>query len=241
MRAGLLEQAEQGELILVCPQGIERHWNDGRPVSRWRAHLENIDDVGFIEAVVDEVARAYPVDRRRIFATGISNGGMMSYRLACERPDLIAAIAPVASSMAEGFGCSPDLPVSVLILNGTDDPLVPYDGGPVGFGRQDLGQVIPTDEVWQMWAKLNQCAEEPSEVWLAEQSPGDGTRVQVRTYPECADGTQVTLFRIEGGGHTWPGGPQYLPERLVGRVSQELDAGRTIWDFFRDQGRSEGV
>jgi polyhydroxybutyrate depolymerase len=241
MRGGLLELARQGAFLLVCPQGVERHWNDGRQITRWRAQADGIDDVGFLAAVVEDVAGRYPVDRQRIFVTGISNGGLMSYRLACERADLVSAIAPVAASMAGSLECAPSRPVSVVILNGTADPLVPYEGGPIGFGGDNLGRVIPTDEAWRRWAASNRCEGEPAEVRLPDQSATDGTRLELLSHTRCAGGSQVLLYRIEGGGHTWPGGPQYLPVRLVGRVSHELDAGQVIWDFFEALSLDEGA
>ena len=235
MRGGLLGLARQGAFLLVCPQGVERHWNDGRQITRWRAQADGIDDVGFLAAVVEDVAGRYPVDRQRIFVTGISNGGLMSYRLACERADLVSAIAPVAASMAESLECAPSRPVSVMILNGTADPLVPYEGGPIGFGGDNLGRVIPTDEAWRRWAASNRCEGKPAEVRLPDQSATDGTRLELLSHTECAGGSQVLLYRIDGGGHTWPGGPQYLPASLAGPVSHELDAGQVIWDFFDAQ------
>ncbi len=240
MRGGLLDLARQGAFLLVCPQGVERHWNDGRQIARYRAQAEEIDDVGFLAAVVEDAARRYPVDLRRIFVTGISNGGQMSYRLACERAGMVGAIAPVAASMAELLECAPSRPVSIMILNGTADPLVPYEGGSIGFGRDDLGRVIPTDQVRRQWAESNHCEAEPAEVWLPERSLADPTRVQLLSHTRCAGGRQVLLYRIEGGGHTWPGGPQYLPVWLVGRVSQELDASQAIWEFFEAQPGDSG-
>jgi polyhydroxybutyrate depolymerase len=241
MRGGLLELARQGAFLLVCPQGVERHWNDGRQVTRWRAQAEGIDDVGFLAAVIEDVAGRYPVDRQRVFVTGISNGGLMSYRLACERADLVSAIAPVAASMVKGLECAPSRPVSVVILNGTTDPLVPYGGGSIGFGGDNLGRVIPTDEALRRWAALNRCVGEPAEARLPDRSPADGTRLQLLSHTQCAGGSRVVLYRIEGGGHTWPGGPQYLPVWLVGRVSDELDGGRVIWDFFEAQPVDDGA
>lgn len=241
MRGGLLDLAQQGAFLLVCPQGVERHWNDGRQITRWRAQADDIDDVGFLTAVVEDVASRYPVDRQRVFATGISNGGLMSYRLACERADLVRAIAPVAASMAESLECAPSRPVSVVILNGTADPLVPYEGGPIGFKGNNLGRVVPADDARRRWAAWNRCEPEPAMDWLPDQAPTDGTRVQLLSHTQCAGGTEVLLYRIEGGGHTWPGGPQYLPAGLVGRVSRDLDAGQAIWDFFEAQSGDVGA
>lgn len=235
MQGGLLEIARAQGLLLVCPEGIERHWNDGRQIQRWRAHAENVDDVGFLAALVESLAEEYPVDRARVFATGISNGGQMSFRLACERADLVRAIAAVAASMAETLDCAPAVPVSVLILNGTADPLVPYDGGAIGFGRKDTGRMRPTEDVVRFWADLNGCVGPSEDTLLPDLVQDDGTRVRRLAFKDCQDGTRVVLNEIEGGGHTWPQGPQYLPAWIIGRVSQEIEGSQVIWQFFADQ------
>jgi polyhydroxybutyrate depolymerase len=232
MPGGLAEPARKAGYLLVCPNGVDRHWNDGRNIQTWRAHAEGIDDAGFLIALIDHLSLQYPIDQERIFASGISNGGQMSYRLACERSDRIRAIAPVVASMAITLDCDPTDPVSILIINGTEDPLVPYDGGEIRALRRGLGTVRPTSEVLQFWAGYNHCEVEAKRSQEPDRSPEDGTRIWRLEYDGCSSDTHVILYEIEGGGHTWPGANQYLPQFLIGRLSQDMLASEVIIDFF---------
>jgi len=238
-RGGFNRLAERDGFVVVYPDGLERHWNDGRGVGAYRAHRENIDDVGFLTALIDHLARGLPVDRARIYATGISNGGLMSFRLAREAATVIAAIAPVAISMSEQIARmrQPARAVPVLMMPGTQDPLVPYEGGEIGRalarGGPGFGRVIPVAEAVRYWVEHNHCAPLPAVTVEPDRDPLDGTRVRREVYGSCRDGTEVVLYAVEGGGHTWPGGLQYLPERIVGRTSRDINAAEVIWAFFR--------
>ncbi len=228
-RAGFHELAEEHGFIVVYPEGLHRFWNDGRPI---RGRYSDADDVGFIDAMIEQIASQYPLDRRRIFSTGISNGGHMSYRLACELSDQIAGIAPVAALLPGHLveTCAPVRPVGVLIMAGTDDPLVPYGGGDVQVGRARRGAVLSAQETARFWAAANHCDAEPLTTLLPDADPDDGTRIRHTVYN--GGDAPVELYTVEGGGHTWPGGWQYLPARIVGKTSREIDACRVIWDFF---------
>jgi polyhydroxybutyrate depolymerase len=232
MPGGLAESAQRAGYLLVCPDGFDRHWNDGRDIQTWRAHAEGIDDVGFLIALIDHLSLQYPIDRERIFASGISNGGQMSYRLACERSDRIKAIAPVAASMAITLDCDPTSPVSILVINGTDDPLVPYEGGEILALRRGLGTVRPTSEVIQFWAGYNGCEAESERSLEPDRNLEDGTRIWRVEYGNCSSDMRVVLYQVEGGGHAWPGANQYLPQSLIGRLSQDIQASEIIIDFF---------
>jgi polyhydroxybutyrate depolymerase len=219
------------EGFLVCyPDGVERNWYDGRVVQDSRAHREKIDDAGFIEALIDGIARKQPVDMKRIYATGISNGGFFSTYLGARLSKRFAAIAPVVGGMAPVVAADfkPDQPVSVLILQGTEDPMVPFDGGPIKFNR---GETVATRTAVQKWVDHDGCTTQLAED-LPDRDPSDGTRVHRTIHRGGRDGTEVVLYTIEGGGHTWPGGPQYLPVFMVGRVCRDIDANPIIWDFF---------
>jgi polyhydroxybutyrate depolymerase len=219
------------EAFIACyPDGVDKNWNDGRVVPDSRAHRDKIDDVGFIEALIDVIAKKHPVDMKRVYATGISNGGFFSNSLGARLSDRFAAIAPVAGGMAPTLAADfkPDQPVSVLILQGTEDPLVPYEGGPIKFHR---GETVATKTTVQKWAQHDGCTVEVSED-LPDKDPQDGTRVRRTTHSGGKAGTDVVLYTITGGGHTWPGGTQYLPDFLVGRVCLDIDANQVIWDFF---------
>jgi polyhydroxybutyrate depolymerase len=187
--------------------------------------------VGFVAAMLDAIAHAHAVDPRRIYASGISNGAVFSHYLAAHLSPRIAAIAPVVGGIADppDAWLKPEQPVSVLILQGTTDPLVPYRGGAIAFGR---GRIIDTEDAARRWARLNGAAPEPQPSTLP--APGKDHCGGLRlTYSGGRDGSEVVLVRLEGGGHTWPGGAQYLPERLVGRVCRDFDATALIWQFFR--------
>ncbi|HEX4994402.1 MAG TPA: PHB depolymerase family esterase [Methylomirabilota bacterium] len=226
------ELADREGVLIAYPEGVGRNWYDGREFSSGsRAHRERIDDVGFVAALLDVVARAYAVDPRRIYATGISNGAVFSHYLAAHLSPRIAAIAPVVGGIADppDAWLRPERPVSVLILQGTTDPLVPYRGGAIAFGR---GRIIDTEEAARRWARLDGAAPEPRPTALA--APGKDHCGGLRlTHSGGRDGSEVVLVRLDGGGHTWPGGPQYLPEGLIGRVCRDFSATAVIWEFFR--------
>jgi len=242
-RKGFNRLSERDRFLVVYPDGIDRNWNDGRmdEEANDRAHRDNIDDVGFISALIDSLITDYNVDPKRIYVTGISNGAIMSYRLACELSDKITAIAPVDGNMPLYIlpGCSPSRPISVLAINSTDDPLVPYNGGEIhgSIRRIKLGKVLSADESVMFWVKRDTCSLLPVITEEPDWDPEDGTRVRKILYPNGAEGTEVILYTIEGGGHTWPGGIQYLPVWIIGKTSWDIDANEVIWDFFKRHSR----
>jgi len=182
--------------------------------------------------VLDDLTNTRPIDQRRIFATGISRGGQASYFVACVFPDRIRAIAPVAMPMPKFMlDLCPDAPgIGVAILNGTDDPLVPYDGGQIKVGRRERGEVMSTDDTVDFWRSRNNCAAEPSE--KAVLNPVNDRMQVIRTSWEKCEHDPVLLYRIQGGGHTWPSGRQYLPRFVVGPVNRDIDGATEIWSFF---------
>ncbi len=226
------ELADRERFLAVYPEGVARGWNDGRIAPDQPAIREGADDVGFVAALLEDVERTHPFDRRRVFSTGISNGAIFSHTLAARRSDLIAAIAPVVGGMASPFDETfrPEHPVSVFVIQGVEDPLVPYDGGKIARG--DRGEIIPTEEALRKWIEHNGCAAEPARETLPDASPGDGCRVHARRWTGGRGGVDVVLYRIAGGGHTWPGGSQYLPEGRIGRVCRDFDGTEAIWAFF---------
>ena len=228
---GFSALADRRGFIAVYPDAVDRNWNDGRAAPAIAAQQQNVDDVGFLSALITGLTREFAVDPRRVYVTGASNGAFMSQRLAAELSDRIAAIAPVIGGMAPQVrdGFAPTVPVSVLLINGTDDSLVPYHGGAVARTR---GETISVAEIVRLWATHNRCPEGPETVLLADAGPHDGTRVHRTTYARCANRTAVTLYTIEGGGHTWPGAVQYLPRAVIGRTSRDIEATPLIWQFF---------
>lgn len=228
--------ADREGFIVLYPDGIEKHWNDGRGLQVYRAHRENIDDVGFLSALIDHLIRTFNIDTTRIYAAGISNGGQFSQRLACELSDRIAAIGVVAIQLPQHlpFSCALKKPVSVLMMPGTEDPLVPWEGGEIGFRKgRKFGRVLSVSESIKFWTTKNQCPSSPQITSEPDRDPKDGTRVRREIYGPCNQETEVLLYTIEGGGHTWPGGDQYLPVWVIGRTSRDIDANEAIWEFFK--------
>lgn len=247
-RGGFDRLAEKDGFLVVYPDGIELNWNDGRKDEEAddRAHRENIDDVGFITAIIDFMVRDYNADPRRVYVTGISNGAIMAYRLACELSQKVVAIAPVDGNIPLLFipECSPSRHVPVLAINNVDDPVVPFEGGEI-YGRHGtkmLGRVLSVDQSIAYWVEKNGCSPLPVVTEEPDRDPSDGTRVTRKVYLNENDGTEVILYAVEGGGHTWPGGLQYLPSKFIGRTSRDIDANEVIWSFFKnlklsDEGR----
>ena len=229
--AGLDPLADRRGFIVAYPDGIDRHWNDGRSTIK-----RKIDDVGFVAALLDEFERSYKIDRARVYATGISNGAMFSERLGCELDGRIAAIAPVAGTMPADLAgaCRPSAPVSVLQIGGTADPIMPFDGGAVADfgGRGEGGTVLSDARSAALWAGLDRCPPPAAPTILPPIAPPDGTSVSRTIWAPCAGGARVVQLAIQGGGHTWPGGPQYLPKLIIGPVSHQLDTTAAIVDFF---------
>jgi polyhydroxybutyrate depolymerase len=226
--------ADRYGFIVAYPEAVERHWNDGRGQNQYRSQKDNIDDVGFISSMIDAIAAGYNIDTGRVYVTGVSNGAMMSLRLGCELADRITALAAVIGSMPENLvaECSPDRPIPLMMINGTADPLVPWEGGYVHAFRKKLGKIISVPQTIELWAARNGCSASPQISRLPDTDPEDGTSVQKSAYGQCTGGADVMLYGIIGGGHTWPGGYQYFPEFLIGKTNHDLDASRTIWDFF---------
>lgn len=219
--------ADKEGFIVVYPDGFEKSWNDGREGGELGAHREKIDDVGFFSALIDHFIKELKVDPKRVYFTGISNGALMSHRLACELSGKIAAIAPLCGSKPTGSSCLPSRPVSVLAINGTADRLAPWAGGWVA------GKKLSVPESIQFWVSHNKCSPTPVITELPDTDPADGTRIRLETYGNGREGTEVILCVVEGGGHTWPGGLQYLPEATIGKTSKDINACDLIWDFFK--------
>ena len=226
--------AKEGFLV-VYPEAVDGNWNDGRGIEGVRAQQENFDDVKFVRTIVDRISKDLKIDRSRVFCTGISNGAFMSHRLATEASDLIAAIAPVVGGMAPAMAKQfhPTYPVSILIIQGDADPLVPVCGGMVGFRRgRKRGQVLPTEETISLYVQRNANQGEPTLTTL-DRDEQDGTSVEIRKYPDGPGGVKTQVYIVRNGGHTWAGRPLYLPEMLIGKATQDFSATEVIWEFFK--------
>ena len=186
------------------------------------------DDVGYVAKMLDDLATVVNVDPRRVFATGMSNGAMMCYRLAAELSDRIAAIAPIAGTMAIEH-CQPRRPVSVLHFHGTKDGLVLF-GGPDERTPKNL-KFLSVDETIRAWVRANGCPEAPVVADLQDLAD-DGTTVRRKVFGPGKEGSEVVLYIIEGGGHTWPGQDPRL--RLLGKSTRDVSANDLMWEFFRE-------
>jgi polyhydroxybutyrate depolymerase len=209
--------------VVARPQGVGRQWNDGRP------QVGAVDDVAFLEAVVADVGRRVPLDPARTYAAGISNGAMMTGRLACEPTIRLAAVAQVVGTIGvdEAPLCDPGGAVSVLMLMGGADPIVPYGGGaitlPIGEAGA-RGTVVGAEAYAASWEARLAPPTNATEVTIAPDARGQDVR--------GADGTELEFITVEDGGHGWPGGTQYLPREIVGNVTQTFSANQVILDFF---------
>ncbi len=236
-RGGFNRQADAEGAVVVYPDGIGKGWNDGRSDDSVQAIKEQVDDLGWFRALPKALAGEFNIDLTRIYATGISNGGLMSYRLACDAADVFAAVAPVAANMSVDLApiCKPARSISVAVINGTDDPVMPWGGGPVKVLWFKRGAVLSTSATVARLAELNHCSGMRDVGGVTDTVPNDGTSVVINA-AACAGGSEVVLYEVRGGGHTWPQGEPYLAERWVGRVSQELDATGSVWRFFKEHG-----
>jgi len=234
-RTGYNQLADQEGFIAVYPNGIDAQWNDGRgKTARKPDRSINIDDVGFLSTLIDHLIRDYNADPRRVYMTGLSNGGMMTLRMGCEAGSKLAAIAPVIANMPVKIAnsCRPGFPLPLLLMNGTRDPMVPWQGGAVRFFRKEMGQVLSTEETIQFWKNHNQCRALPDVEILPDIDESDHSTVRVVSY-RCPDNyADVVLYTIDGGGHNFPGSHTPDLPRLLGNKNNDINGPEVIWQFF---------
>ncbi|MDQ4134075.1 MAG: dienelactone hydrolase family protein [Actinomycetota bacterium] len=237
--ANLDARAEREGWLVAYPDSVAGHWNDGRGSAVIHEHRDQVDDLGWVARLVDHLVETAGADRDQVYATGFSNGAMFCHRIAVERPELVAAIAPVAGPMPEPLlDPGPTRAMPALLVHGTDDPVVPYAGGPVQ-GDPDRGRVASVEETAARWRAVNRCSTEGSVTEVPHRDPADRTRVRVRRWEPDDDGTgaEVVLVTVEGGGHTWPGGLQYQPQSRIGVTTGDVHASDLVVDFFRGKTR----
>lgn len=207
--------------IVAYPEGVAASWNAGDCCGT--AWTDSVDDVKFVRDLLDRIEADYCIDKKRIFATGMSNGGFFSHRLACEASDRIAAVAPVAGVLGVDFAkCQPGRSVPILDFHGTSDPMVPYYGGTPIIQQLGAGLVFHSvAESMDRWRQINGCSTFEKQYF----QNGDATCVE---WPDCKGGAQTSLCTIAEGGHTWPGGIP-IP---AGKTSADVSATNTMLDFF---------
>ena len=224
--------ADRDKVVLVYPEGVQKNWNDGRPTA---PNQLGINDVGFFNQMCDYMINNYSVDEKKIYATGISNGGFMSTRLGCELSNRIAAIAVNAATIEATTiapNCKPNRPVPALYIHGTTDPLVPFLGGQITAGGTAGGTILSHFQAIDKWVTINGCNPTPTVTDLPDIA-NDGTTIKQRVYSGGANGSEVVSYVVLNGGHTWPQGYQYLNEAIIGKTSQDMNACEVIWTFFK--------
>lgn len=227
--------ANRDSFIVVYPNGYKKGWNDGDRDTLAVARRLNIDDVGFFDIMIDDLDKKLGIDRKNIFACGISNGGFMVQRLAVERSSVFKAIGVVAANMSEDQQRkTAGYPVPVIFICGTGDPLVPYNGGPVVVLKQERGEVLSHAETVDYWKTVNGCTQK-KEVYTFPDINIKDDCTAVKTVWENPDNARIKVvdIKILNGGHTWPGTIQYLPRSIVGNLNRDFNGCDEIWEFFK--------
>lgn len=226
IQSGMDVKSDQAGFIAIYPDGTGIFnkrlltWNAGACCSYAVEH--NIDDVDFTRALLDDVVKLFNIDQRRIYATGLSNGAFMAYRIACELSDRVAAISAIAGVMTVDE-CRPKRPVPIIHFHGTLDKYSPYNGG---VGENSISKVDyrSVDQTINEWLQLNHIPSKPAKVEKK-------SHATITTHAN-REGTEIVVVTLEDMGHTWPGGTRLVPKRLSGHLSQEIIANDLMWDFF---------
>lgn len=228
-RAGVT-LASQG-WVVAWPSAVD-DWNDGRVDAAGQPY-DTADDIGFLRKMVGALAARGMVDPGRVFVAGPSIGGVMALRLLCDAPDLVAGVAVAIASFPAGTGCKPGPSKPVIYIHGTDDTIMPPEGGRIGGWNpliRDRGHVRSVDETLRHIADRNACAGY-DETALPDLDPADDSTAVLRTYRDCAQ--PVEHYVVRGGGHTWPGAAASRLGRIVGSTNQDFSATRAVEAFFQ--------
>lgn len=223
---GFTAIAEREKFILVYPEGMANQWNDGR------GRNEETNDVLFISTLIDFLTSEFKINPAKVYVAGMSNGGFMTMRLACELPEKITAVAAVAATVdsAVDATCQSEKPMPVMLIIGDRDKLVPVNGGIVAHLPKST--LLSHHNIVERWARRDGCNLQPTISSLPELKH-DNTTVTKTVYSGGKNNTEVISYVIGNGGHTWPGGYQYLPTMLIGKTTHELIASEAIWEFFK--------
>ncbi len=224
--SGFAEAAAQHGFTAVFPEGKDQSWNDARSTGR-----SNADDIGFLKALTQQLVDGKIADPSRLYIAGVSNGGMMALTMICQPQSMFIGVAAVIASLPAGLeeSCQPRKPLSVVMMNGTADPLVPFKGGRVGFlGRR--GNVLGAEATAELFAKAEGCTSHAKHP-LPKLNTGEKTHVVLLSWANCVPQASVSLYEVEGGGHQIPGGPTFLPF-LFGSPNHDIRAANRILDAF---------
>jgi polyhydroxybutyrate depolymerase len=230
------ELADRHGFVVVYPQGYRGHWNDCRTAAPYAARRENIDDTGFLHALVGKLVAQHALDATHVFVTGVSNGGSMTLCLALQTPDFARAYAAVVASVpapANMKGTPKGQPVSVMLMNGTDDPIVPWNGGDVVFWPvlANRGPVLSAQASIDYFRGLAGLDAAPRTTPFDDRDTSDGSIVE-RALWSAPGKRQVALYTVRGGGHGVPHPATFGP-RLLGHTNRDVHAAYEIWDFFQ--------
>lgn len=237
---GFSELADRENFIVQYPNGISlfgflQHWNAGHCCGK--AADDKVDDVGFIAKAIEDLCSRLNVDRRRIYMVGFSNGGMMAYRFAAERSDLLAAVAPLAASIGGRASENkpewripvPEYPLPIISMHGMEDDDVPYNGG-ISLRRGGDRSYYSVPESIAFWVDQNGCHGPVNEGKLYQDA------VIVKSWTECFDNSEISLYLLKEWGHVWPG-KAFFGSLEKGHPLKEFDAAQIIWDFFKRHSR----
>ncbi len=225
--------ANKEKYIVVYPEALDPHWTEERKISI----LPQNDDIRFIDELIKHLIKQYSINQHQNFAPGIFNGGFICIYLAYHLSNRIRAIAPVAANIPENISrnIKTKYPVSILLMNGTDDPLVKYNGGSVGFGEKNRrGKSIPTEETLHIWKNNNGCENQKIIEEIEYKDKQEVCKAVKISFEKCQNHTRVTSIQLIECGHTWPWSFQYLPEFVIGKTCKDFFATDIIWNFFKN-------
>lgn len=232
--------ADREGFVVVYPTGYFNHWNDCRGSADYKANTENIDDISFLKAVERILSKKLDRSFTHRFATGHSNGGHFCFKLALEEPDWISGIAAISANLPidSNLDCQKSGRfIPLLLINGTDDPVNPYNGGLVSIlGNDSRGTVMSSDETMNYWLGLGNCASTPTQQKIDNINSKDQSTVELSTW-QCNGQSTASLYKINGGGHTIPHTKSIMP-KILGVTNQDINAAEEIWQFFSKIERS---
>ncbi|WP_316825488.1 alpha/beta hydrolase family esterase [Pedobacter miscanthi] len=227
------QMADGNGFIVLYPDGYKNNWNDTRKTASYPAKKENIDDVGFIKALIEKYESTNGIDPLKVYAFGYSNGGEMAYRLAIEEPNLLRAITTVSANLptADNFNAKiSEVSTRIMMVNGTKDPIVPYNGGKIFLFGQDFGKVISAPATAETFAKASQAVKENKSIRLAHQDEKDKSSVDRLVWMKNGQPV-IELYTVNGGGHIIPQQVAKMP-RFLGKITSDLDAPKEAVKFF---------
>lgn len=217
---GIAEGAIAHGYWAILPEALDGGWNDDPGFSNGN------EDMGYHAKIIDIVTGYLGLDADRLYLSGLSDGAFMAERLACALSDRIAAAALIAGTISRGLSlvCAPATPRPVLLVNGTADTIVPFNGGRLG--------VLSAPEAFTFWLGRHNCLASATTNAAMANTANDGTTTTVLRNVDCGSGGEVRQYVVDNGGHTWPGGNQYLPEALIGKTSRDFSINTEMWHFF---------